>query len=195
MPGDLAGPLSSAFQSIVKLAKVAVLVKDEDGYYIFANSAAGALLGCSPGELIGKHMSDICPGDPRLIEMAFDRLKRDRAWSGQFPVRHPSGLVQVTCHSFAQDGPDGCTTYTDLLYLFANAQSGSTPREPQGDLTALDYCLLQLMVEGFTDAQLAVLLGTNLDDTRNLVRATIQRMDASSRTEACVRAIKRHLVT
>lgn len=190
-------PSDSRLQSILALAKTAVLVKDEDGCYVFANSAADALLGYAPGALRGKFMAELCPADPALIEMAFQRLKRDGAWAGRFVMRHATGnLIDVAGQAFVHTSPDGADLYVDLVYPVNQGIAGRKASASPGSsaLTPRDVCLLQLMVEAFTDEELAVLLGVSLSTVRTAVGGLIRKMNASSRTEACVQAIKRRLV-
>jgi PAS domain S-box-containing protein len=191
-------PLDSRFQSILALAKTAALVKDEAGCYVFANAAADALLGYGPGALRGKYMTDLCPAEPALIEMAFQRLKRDGAWAGRFAMRHAAGhIIELAGQAFVHTDPDGADLYVDLVYPLERGAAGKDAAATPGGnaLTPRDVCLLQLMVEAFSDEELAVLLGVSVSTVRTAVGEIIGKMKASSRTEACVQAIKRGLVS
>ena len=198
-------PLDSRFRSILTLAKTAVLVKDEVGCYVFANSSAETLLGFGPGRLVGKYMTDLSPADPRLIEMAFARLKRDGAWAGRFSMLRADGsLIEVVGQAFVHAVPDDSDLYVDVVYPVeatfygrASAVPGSTTTADRAGhiLTPRDICLLQLMVEAFSDEELALLLGISEAAVQAAVGGVIGKMKASSRTEACVLAIKRRLVS
>ncbi|HEY7466446.1 MAG TPA: PAS domain S-box protein [Dehalococcoidia bacterium] len=206
MVGSTTQPLDSRFHRILALAKTAILVKDEVGCYVFANPAAEALLGYAPGGLCGKYMSELCPAHPRLIEMAFAQLKRDGAWAGRFTMRRADGsLIDVMGQAFVHAVPDDADLYVDVLYPVegtssrqASAVPGSTAAAAAADghdLTPRDICLLQLMVEAFSDEELALLLGLSEAAVRAAVGGVIGKMKASSRTEACVLAIKHRLVS
>jgi two-component system response regulator DegU len=61
-------------------------------------------------------------------------------------------------------------------------------------LTAEEMRLLQLMADGFSDQQVARLLGEPEDSVDQQVRALVTKMSASSRTEAVVLAFKKHVL-
>ncbi len=44
-------------------ASVPVLVKDADGFYVFANQAAERLLGYEASQICGLHIDDLCNDD------------------------------------------------------------------------------------------------------------------------------------
>jgi PAS domain S-box-containing protein len=192
-----AGALSLDFQRFAQNVNFAVFVKDEGGFYIYANPAAEVLMGYDPGQLLGCHMTDICPADPRIIEMAFARLQREGAWSGRFPLRRKDGeVIEVASHAVTHVAPDGSLFYLDVCYtLESDAQlAWLVDRRGRDEFGALDLCLLQLMVEGLSDDELALLHGLPEETIAERVGVAIRDMGAASRTEACVRAIKRALV-
>jgi PAS domain S-box-containing protein len=74
-----------------------ILVQDRDGYYHFANPAAGRILGYSPGELIGKHWRDIIPEDNYpLVDAAIERRKMGESDSYEVEMRRKDGS-RVIC--------------------------------------------------------------------------------------------------
>jgi PAS domain S-box-containing protein len=182
---------------ILESTVTAVLLKDGDGYCLFANRAAESLLAYEPGQLSGIHMTDLGSADARLISMEYERLKREKVWMGRYPVRRrDGGIVLVAANALAVDAPDGSVLCAEFLYpVSQHASTSGTPTPELGaDLTTRDLSLLQLLVEGFSDDQLAALLGTRAETAREPVHRLLLTLNASSRTEACVRALKAHLV-
>ena len=62
-------------------------------------------------------------------------------------------------------------------------------------LTEREYQVLTLMVEGLCDKEIAVPLGISRFTVNKHVRAVMGKMEASSRTEAAVRAIRMGIVS
>ena len=62
-------------------------------------------------------------------------------------------------------------------------------------LTEREYQVLTLIVEGLSDKEIAVPLGISRFTVNKHVRAVMCKMEASSRTEAAVRAIRIGLVS
>jgi DNA-binding NarL/FixJ family response regulator len=60
-------------------------------------------------------------------------------------------------------------------------------REP---LPPRDLEVLQLMVEGLTDEEIALGLGVSLDTVKTRVQTVVRYFNSTSRTQAVVRAIK-----
>jgi len=188
--------LLSDFQVILEPCATAVLLKDEFGYCIYANKAAECLLAYEPGQLAGMHMTDLGPADPRLISIEYERLKREKGWTGRYPVRRSDGsIIQVAANALARTGRDGRVVCLEFLYPVGQRLTGPEPEpELRLDLTTRDLSLLQLMVEGFTDDQMAVLLGITDETVRESVRGVLLKLHVPSRTEACIMALKAHLV-
>jgi PAS domain S-box-containing protein len=183
-------------QVILASCATAVLLKDEDGYCLFANQAAESLLAYEPGQLRGMHMTELGPADPRLIWMEYERLKREKVWTGRYPVRRSDGsIVQVAANALARAAPDGGVLCAEFLYpVHERVSALGTPTPEHADLAIRDLSLLQLMMEGFSDDQLAVLLGIGVETVRETVHRLLLKLNASSRTEACILALKAQLV-
>ena len=183
-------------QVILEPCPTAVLVKDEHGYCIFANKAAESLLRYQPGQLAGMYMTDLGPADPRLILMEYERLKREKAWMGRYPIRLSDGsIIQVAASALARSWWDGRVLCLEFLYPLDQRLPATQP-EPglRQDLSKLDLSLLQLMVEGFSDDELAVLLGISNETVRESVGRVLLKLNVRSKTEACVTAMKAHFV-
>lgn len=190
--------LDADFRRIVDSSSTAILVKDEDGYCLHANHAAGDLLDYEPNEIVGMHMTELGSADPSLIHHGFDRLLREKVWVGRYPVlRRDGAVVMVAANGVTRIGGDGCVYAVEFLYPLEGREPpvpSDRASQARDDLTTYDRSLLQLMSEGLTDEQLAVVLGVNAITVTRSVREVLQKMDVASRTEACIRAFKSHLV-
>ena len=148
--------------------------------------------------MIGKHITELAGADPILVEREFERFKREGAWIGQYPTRQPDGeLVFVrSCH-FIHCESDGTPLYVSFTYPVSSRNGlgrDGPARLSQMGLTAQDVCLAQLYVDGFTDDEVAILLGVGTEGLRGLVVSLVGAVSASSKTEACVRVLKSRLV-
>jgi PAS domain S-box-containing protein len=186
------------FEDVVARARAAVTVKDDGGFCVYANRLAEVLRGAGPGELLGKHVLEMVGADPRLVARQFERFKQEGAWVGQYPTRSSTGdlVVQIRSYQFTHRTADDLPLYVSFAYpLSQHAGFGREGPARLGDfgLTALDACLLQFYVEGFSDEDVAVLLGVPSTTVESLLPLAIEAMGAKSKTEACVRAMKKKL--
>jgi hypothetical protein len=179
-------------------SRAAVTIKDDFGYCTYANELAGALRGQDPKVLIGKHISEMAGSDPRLVEREFERMKAQGAWVGQYPSRDVNGdLVFFRAYNFVRREWDGTLLYLSFAYPLnaVNRLGRDGPAKlVQPPLTALDVCIAQLYVDGYTDAEIALLMGVPTDSMPGLNGSLVSAMEASSKTEACLRALKSKLV-
>ena len=186
------------FTDLLDRARASVLVKDQFGYCVYASPSAEALRGFAPGEIEGKHASEITASDPRLVERQFERLRRDRAWVGQYPVRRSdSDPITKRAYNFLHQEWDGTCLYTAFEYAVdaRHRLSQDGPLKLGDDtLTARDLCFAQFCVDGYTDEEIAILLGTAVEHVAALASTFVAGMEASSRTAAFVRAIKSRLL-
>jgi DNA-binding CsgD family transcriptional regulator len=179
-------------------APVAVLVAGEEGYYLYGNRAAQNLLDYDIDQLRRTQVSDLVEADPQWFGGEFDRFKREQAWSGRLLLRRRrGGAVKVAVNAFVSRLPDGSTEYVGLSHL-ARPDDPDLERLPcagfQYGLTPRDIRLLQLAAEGFASKELACVLGVSTATVDNGLRAILQKLNASSRTEACVIALKAHIM-
>jgi PAS domain S-box-containing protein len=186
------------FRRIVDSSSTAILVKDEEGYCLHANRAAGELLNYDPDEIAGMHMTQLGSAEPSLIQQGFERLLREKVWVGRYPaLRRDGSIIMVAANGVTRVGDDGCVYAVEFLYPVERRQSPLSPgkvfRSPD-DLTTYDRSLLQLLSEGLTDEQVAVVLGIGKVTVEDSIRSVLRKMDVASRTEACIRAFKSHLV-
>ena len=190
--------MDQEFLELVADSNIAVTVKDAGGYCVYANKAAEEIRGYGPDGMIGKHITELAGSDPILVEREFERFKREGAWIGQYPTRQPGGdLVFVrSCH-FIHCESDGTPLYVSFTYPVSSRNGlgrDGPARISQMGLTAQDVCLAQLYVDGFTDDEVAILLGVGTEGLRGLVVSLVGAVSASSKTEACVRVLKSRLV-
>ena len=190
--------VSAGFRTVMDHAPVAVLAAGEDGYYIYGNRAAQNLLDYDMDQLRCTHVSDLHEADPQWFEAEFERLKREQAWSGRLRLRRRrGGVVKVAVNAFVSTLPDGSAKYV-CLSRPAAPDDPDLERLPcagfRYGLTARDIRLLQLVAEGFANKEVASILGISTATVDNGLRAVLQKMNASSRTEACVMALKAHII-
>jgi DNA-binding NarL/FixJ family response regulator len=67
-------------------------------------------------------------------------------------------------------------------------------RMTKSALTDRENEVLQLLIEGYTNKQIAQQLQITVGTARSHVRSILKKLDASNRTEAVVRAHKRGLI-
>jgi PAS domain S-box-containing protein len=195
-PHDL-GP---GFYEVMERTFVPVLVKNGDGLYIFANAAAEQLLGYGRGQLGGKYIQDISADDPVWLLSEFERFKAEGAWTGILRFHRQDGSIVSAClNAFTATSSAGDNAYIALLRRAGGGES-ATPalqrRSPSiGEpITSVERGLLQLLAAGFTDRDLASILGrTEWAVTRDVL-ILMQKLRVRSRTAACIVAIKVHLI-
>jgi two-component system, NarL family, nitrate/nitrite response regulator NarL len=68
------------------------------------------------------------------------------------------------------------------------------PRAVHDSLTAREHEVVQLMAEGLSNKQIADRLGISSHTAKFHVNAVLAKLDASTRTEAVVRALQRGVV-
>jgi PAS domain S-box-containing protein len=190
MVRDSGATIGSAFRRVVEGAQIPAVLKHGDGCYIYANTAAAQLLGYSADEFNGLMITELCPSDPVLIMRALDELKLERVWSAEVPMRQKSGrLVRVVCQAFAHTDDDGSVVY-GCVFSPVREEERCSATAPDYGLTPAELCLARLMLEGFSEEEIASLRGAGLQEVKGEVASLIVKMRANSRTQACVLGIK-----
>jgi DNA-binding CsgD family transcriptional regulator len=179
-------------------APVAVLVAGEEGYYLYGNRAAQNLLDYDMDQLRRTQVADLHEADPTWFRAEVDHFKREQVWSGRVLLRcRRGGVVKVVANAFVNNLPDGSVEYISLSHP-ARRDDPDLERLPcagfRYGLTSRDIRLLQLAAEGFASKELARILGVSTTTVDNGLRAILQKLNASSRTEACVIALKAHII-
>ena len=190
--------MDAIFTELVSRARAAVTVKDEDGYCVYANPLSEEMRGLEPGALTGKHITELAGADPRLVMREFERFKREAAWIGQYPVKGVSGeLVNLRSCNFIHHVWDGADLYVSFNYPLGpyNSLDRDGPaRLIQHPLTAENVCVAQFYVDGYTEDEIAVLLGIHRENVAVIAAGLIDGMRATSWTQACVLALQSRLV-
>ena len=184
---------------VLSLADPAVLLLDEAGFFLFANSAANSLLDYSDGEILGVHFTQVCIHDLNWLEGEFQRLKSNQIWSGHVVLRSQQGsLVNVGVNAGALTWTsEPVTDYLALIHPVATPVEASAAELgdlPHG-LTAAEIRTLQLLIDGFATADIAAIQGdTEPAVTRN-IEAILLKTKVSSVVGACLFALKSNLLT
>jgi PAS domain S-box-containing protein len=190
--------MDARFTELVSRARAAVTVKDEDGYCLYANRRSEEMRGLEPGALTGKHITELAGADPRLVIREFERFKREGAWIGQYPVKSISGeLVNLRSCNFIHQEWDGARLYVSFNYALGshnNLDRDGPTRLIQHPLTAENVCVAQFCADGYTEDEIAVLLGIHRENVTALATGLVDGMHATSWTQACVLALKSRLV-
>lgn len=194
----VAGDLSPDFCTVMTSAAVAVLVKNGDGFYIFANPAAEHLLGYGPSQLAGMHITQLSADDPAWLETEWERFRAQTVWHGSLMLRRRGGdLVTTSLNAFVATTMSGGRAYTSLLRRAGSGQRNILPAAPSSsafNLTVADCRLLQLLAEGFTDKDIGAILGLSAWAVAREVTILLQKMRVRSRTAACVAALKARII-
>jgi DNA-binding NarL/FixJ family response regulator len=103
--------------------------------------------------------------------------------------------VAFAVNAFSTGTPEG-PAYIGLLHtgLTGDAISERKDPVPTFSLSTRELCTILLMCEGFADKEIANLLGTSVWTVNKEVGRILRKMNASSRTEACIRAIRSNLI-
>ena len=184
--------------SVMNTVTVPVFALDVDAYYVYENELAQDYLGYDPVVISEKHITDLIVYEPALLMAGFQGLKRRGYFSGRVRYKHRNGsLVDADVNTFRHTLADGTTVFVSLVHPLA----GIRAKLPEVRLESSDYGLtgeeirlLHLLAEGFPDAQVARLLGEPDDAIGEQVRLVLQKMNASSRTQAVVLALKKQVL-
>jgi len=184
--------------SVMDEAPLPVFAVNEDGYYVYANQAAADFVGYDRTDITGKHLTDLVADDTRFVMASFAQLTHRGHISGCVRYKRRDGsLRDADVNVFRQTLADGTRVFVSLGHPLPGL--GFMVPEPlqtgaDYDLSDEQVRLLQLLAEGFSDAQVARLLGEAEDTIDRLVHELLEKMNASSRTEAAVLAIKKQVI-
>jgi DNA-binding CsgD family transcriptional regulator len=185
--------ITAAFRSVMDATETGVAVIDQSGSFAYANPAAQSLFGCS---LTSMSLADVIAGNLASLAPQVQYWKQHRAWSGRLLVRRqPGDLVSLTVNAFRAPA-----SRPELIALLrpANQAGAATERFPDGTgryrLTSREVAILQLLAEGFSDKEIGLVLGVSVWTVNKGVGSLLRKMDAASRTAACVTAIKTGMI-
>jgi PAS domain S-box-containing protein len=194
------GARSESRRRVLDAAPVPVLVAARTGSYIYANEPALTLLGYRPEDVAKLYMSELQVAGPELVQAQRERLNTKRCWSGQLALRRKQGdLLMLATNVLVGPSPandDECyiTLIHPLMRDRKRAEVVHPPDPIDYGLGDRDLQVLMLCSEGFTDEQIAVLLGLTPDTVAEHMQLARAGMQSSSRTEACIRALKASLI-
>ena len=188
----------SDLKVIFDALRTPVFLRNQEGYFIYENRAAQAFLGYDQTELIQKHVNDLLAVEPQLIAPALEQFAERGYWRGRVPYRLKNGgLVQADISVFMRTLSDG----TQLSVTFVGAMPEKTLVSDEVTMTPEKFglnpaqvLLLQLLVEGFSNTQVASVLDITVEAVADRLQDLIDAMGVSSRTEAAITAIKARLV-
>jgi PAS domain S-box-containing protein len=128
-------------ESIVRSMGEGLIMENSDGNFTFANPAAEKLLDYSPGELSGKHWTDIVPPDQQtIVERANKRRVRGEVDRYEIQLAQKNGNQIVVLVNGAPRYEDGqyvgsMATFTDIT---ERAQAEEKVRQHAEDLSLLN---------------------------------------------------------
>jgi PAS domain S-box-containing protein len=167
-----------------------------DGHFAYGNDKSEQLLGYDENELTSHRLTDISNAEPDWINEQLARLEHGSPWSGHVSLRRRTGeSVAFAVNAFSV-GTSAGPAYIGLLHtlLPENANSHRLDPSPDFSLSSRELCTVLLMCEGFADKEIATLLGTSVWTVNKEVSRIFRKMNASSRTEACIKAIRHNLI-
>ncbi len=187
IPPDLLGVLDDA--------DAAVLLLDDAGFFVYVNEAARSLLRYSNEEIVGAHFTGICIHDVSWLEIQFQRLKTNDVWSGHIVLRGKHADVGVAVNAATLLRPSSGLSYIAVIHS-ADVSLPTTAdlEELPFGLTAAEVHVLQLLIEGFSTADISVLQGVSESAVVASIEVIQRKLRVSSLVEACVLALKKHLI-
>ena len=183
---------------VLSEAEPAVLLVDDAGRFLFANESATSLLDYASDEIVGVHFSEICAHDVAWLQTEFQRLKKNTIWGGRAALRRKTGsLVNVSVNaSVLPQGPLPAPIYIALVHpVQASERTSVMLEELPYSLAAEDVGVLQLLIEGLEVEEIAVILQQSKPAVQSHIEEIRRKMKVRSHTEACIIALKRHLVS
>ncbi|MGE0058240.1 MAG: PAS domain-containing protein [Dehalococcoidia bacterium] len=189
--------LTAAFDRVMYASSVPVLVVDEEGLIVYVNPQLEGLMDYPSGELAGMHITEIVDAAPGWVATEFSYLADNRLWSGNVLLRRlRGGNFRVSVNAFRSVTPSSTAEYVALLHgidgdgpaICRNPQAGA-----QHALTVEETALLELMSEGFIEKEIAAILGWSVWAVSREQHRLLAKLDASSCTEAGIRALQEGL--
>jgi DNA-binding NarL/FixJ family response regulator len=184
--------LTSAFRNVVDGAETPVIVLDQAGDFLYCNASARSLFGYGASG----NVTDVVDADPASIASEMQYLQSHTAWSGRLLIRGQQDVqVQVAVNAFRAP-----VSRPELIaFLHPTRQDGDAierlPEAPvQYQLARREVSLLHLLAEGFSDKEIANVLGVSVWTVNKNVGSLLKKMNAMSRTVACITAIKTGII-
>ena len=185
-----------ALMSILDAASVGILAVYPDGRFAYENEVMEQVLGYDQQELTERKLFDVLNADDEWTNEQLAVLAHGEPWSGNINLECRTGeSVAFAVNAFSTGTPEG-PAYIGLLHTRLNEETPSE-RVPGGrafSLSTRELCTVLLMCEGFADKEIAGLLGTSVWTVNKEVGSILRKMNVTSRTEACIRALRANLI-
>ena len=185
-----------SLMSILDAASVGILAVYPDGRFAYENEVMEQALEYDQQELTERKLFDVLNADNAWTAEQLAILARGDPWSGNVNLeRRSGGSVAFAANAFSTDTPEG-PAYIGLLHTSLDDETPSerVAGEPAFSLSTREVCTVLLMCEGFADKEIASLLGTSVWTVNKEVGSILRKMSVSSRTEACIRALRANLI-
>jgi PAS domain S-box-containing protein len=182
--------------SILDASSLAIVAVNPDGQFAYGNDTAEELLGYDEDELAAHHLTDLLNAEPDWINEQLATLGQGLPWSGHVSLRRRKGDSAAFAVNAFSTGTSEGPAYIGLLHtpLPEDAESRKLEPSPAFSLDSREIFAVLLMCEGFADKEIASLLGTSVWTVNKEVSRILRKMNANSRTEACIKAIRHNLI-
>ena len=187
---------ASSLMSILDASSLAIVAVSPDGHFAYGNDTTEQLLGYDERELTAHHLNDLLNAEPDWINEQLAMLGQGSPWSGHVSLRRRTGdSIAFAVNAFSTGTAEG-PAYIGLLHTPLPGDVDSERIDPSSafSLGSRELCAILLMCEGFADKEIASLLGTSVWTVNKEVGRILRKMNATSRTEACIKAIRHNLI-
>jgi PAS domain S-box-containing protein len=187
---------AASLMSILDASSLAIVAVSPDGYFAYGNDTTEQLLGYDENELTAYHLNDVLNAEPDWINAQLASLGQGGPWSGNVSLKRRDGESVAFAVNAFSTGTDVGPAYIGLLHTPLPNDAHSERLEPSQafSLGSRELCAILLMCEGFADKEIASLLGTSVWTVNKEVGRVLRKMNANSRTEACIKAIRHNLI-
>jgi DNA-binding CsgD family transcriptional regulator len=175
-------------------ADVPVIAFDSKGLQLYENAAFASLLGHELGEFDRRHIIEVIADTPEWTLQEVGRLRTTGRWRGLVSLAHKTGEPVIVEGKAILRSKEGEPAYFGILRALGPASAGL---ENHGigayGLTTHEGIVLQLMAEGLSDKDIARVLGVSIWTVHKQSGAVLQKLGATSRTLAAIRAVRQGL--
>ncbi|HEX5140405.1 MAG TPA: PAS domain S-box protein [Dehalococcoidia bacterium] len=193
-----AGSAATSLLKLMDAATIAVVAVTTDGRFAYSNEAAEEALGYSQTDLPDRYLQDILDAKPDWIADQLATIHVERNWVGNVRFRHRNGSsIPFAINAFPAAQPADGPAYIGLMHPLDEHDAPNARLRavaPRFQLNSRELCALMLMCEGFADKEIAALLGTSVWTVNKEVGKIMRKMNATSRTAACIAAIRSNLI-
>ena len=159
-----------------------------EGRYLGFKAAKGLEPFVPPSEFLGRRVLDVLP--PAIAEGAMTCISAALATS--MPQTYEYQL-QVGAEIHSYEARIVALSPEDVLVVARDVTAGERPAQTYG-LTPTELAILSYVTLGLADKEIANNRGIQPSTASRHVRSILRKMDARSRTEAAVRAVREGLL-